>query len=394
MLRKTISAKFKREIEISHVKDEKVEYNEQTTDKISSINQSWIFQAAIEKLGIDLSNYRFNSTEELQMIEEIIEEWIYVPTTIGCLNLSSKSLKILPAIDCKQFKLHTLDISDNQFESDIDSHESGICRSLLNLNDCYASIKRLDLSGCNLISLPMTTLNNLHCLVDLFVGFNRLRSLEGLPSQLEWLDVKANPIDRLPNDLNRLTALILIDLSMCSGAFGSNPSGSSSSNALANIERLSETKKLRCIDLSSNIGLNRIPLVVCRMSLSSLRMDAVGLNRIPEEITLMTNLRSLSLAHNQLEEIPRLIGCLTTLEKLDLSYNHLNCLPAELGRLGRLQTLKLVGNNQLGFDLQSTTQPTKLLLSFRVSLRKSLEGICFLLTEASHPLNWKCMFDF
>ena len=66
---------------------------------------------------------------------------------------------------------------------------------------------------------------------------------------------------------------------------------------------------------------------------------------MPEEIRLLTNLRSLILGVNSLAQIALInISRLPQLQELDLSYNGLDQLPEEIRLLTNLRRLKLQGN--------------------------------------------------
>jgi len=68
------------------------------------------------------------------------------------------------------------------------------------------------------------------------------------------------------------------------------------------------------------------------------------LKEVPEEIFLLTKLKTLSLAQNKLIEVPKDISKLTNLQILSLSKNNLISLPEEIGELKSLKVLNLIDN--------------------------------------------------
>ncbi|XP_028786686.1 receptor-like protein EIX1 [Neltuma alba] len=103
--------------------------------------------------------------------------------------------------------------------------------------------------------------------------------------------------------------------------------------------------------------------------------------KIPQEIGMLTGLRSLNLSRNQLDgEIPSEIGRLTSLESLDLSKNHLfGSIPSSFAQLNYLEVLDL-SHNALTGKIPTSTQ----LQSFDDSSYEKNLGLC------GKPLQIKC----
>jgi Leucine-rich repeat (LRR) protein len=69
-----------------------------------------------------------------------------------------------------------------------------------------------------------------------------------------------------------------------------------------------------------------------------------SINSIPEEIELLTNLRTLEITTNNLTKIPNGIGNLTNLKRLDLSGNYLREIPRDFSRLINLTEINVNRN--------------------------------------------------
>ena len=69
-----------------------------------------------------------------------------------------------------------------------------------------------------------------------------------------------------------------------------------------------------------------------------------GINKIPKEIEVLTNLKELDLEKNNISEIPKEIGKLKNLKVLNLDSNNISKIPKEIGNLSNLTRLQLQGN--------------------------------------------------
>ncbi|WP_443729301.1 leucine-rich repeat domain-containing protein [Sphaerisporangium perillae] len=74
------------------------------------------------------------------------------------------------------------------------------------------------------------------------------------------------------------------------------------------------------------------------------RASGAGLDRVPEAIGDLPDLRRIDLAWNRITDVPPSIGRLRRLAVLLLDGNRLTGLPQEIGRLGALRELHLDGN--------------------------------------------------
>ncbi|QDV38731.1 COR domain-containing protein [Tautonia plasticadhaerens] len=98
------------------------------------------------------------------------------------------------------------------------------------------------------------------------------------------------------------------------------------------------------LDLS-DLGLERVPEEIGRISgLTAVDLSVNQLATLPESIGHLAGLRSLDLSGNRLSALPESIGHLAELELLDLRGNRLVTLPESLGKLGWLEVLDLSVN--------------------------------------------------
>lgn len=102
--------------------------------------------------------------------------------------------------------------------------------------------------------------------------------------------------------------------------------------------------KREVLDLSGQ-GLDELPAEIGMLTeLLALDVSKNRLSRLPAEIGRLTKLEELEASDNQFIELPTEIGELVELRKLVLDRNRLVSLPAEIGRLTRLHSLHIQDN--------------------------------------------------
>jgi internalin A len=95
----------------------------------------------------------------------------------------------------------------------------------------------------------------------------------------------------------------------------------------------------------SNNRLRSIPVEMCTLTnLRYLDLDRNKLQFMPNEIGLLTNLKQLKLSENYLRSVPKEIGSLLKLKSLHVCENKLKSVPQEIGLLTSLLTLELHSN--------------------------------------------------
>lgn len=80
--------------------------------------------------------------------------------------------------------------------------------------------------------------------------------------------------------------------------------------------------------------------------IEDLDLSNLNLTELPDEIALLSNLKTLSLNNNKLSTLPDSIGQLLQLEELQVSNNQLQTLPQSIGQLKKLKWIHL-NDNQL-----------------------------------------------
>ena len=123
---------------------------------------------------------------------------------------------------------------------------------------------------------------------------------------------------------------------------------------------LGQLHNLRSLSLAGNELANLPPELGQLQHLKSLSLRNNQLTALPPALGQLQNLTILDLSHNQLTTLPPELGQLQNLKSLNLSHNQLTTLPPEIGQLQYLTLLNLWGNQltalppELG-QLQSLT---------------------------------------
>eukprot|EP00299_Pterocystis_sp_00344_P009787 c4230_g1_i1.p1 GENE.c4230_g1_i1~~c4230_g1_i1.p1 ORF type:complete len:579 (+),score=166.57 c4230_g1_i1:46-1782(+) len=168
-------------------------------------------------------------------------------------------------------------------------------------------------------------------------------------ANLTDLSLALNPLRNIP-ELTTLTALKSLNLASTklSSVTATNlpPSLETldlSGNLLTSVS-LGECSKLRTVHLSFNKGIT-IGDADLPTPLTGLSLENVGLTQFPTSIFFLENLKTLSLARNQIKELPgdEMVAVWPKMQNLDLSYNDIRQLPPILGTM-KLSALNVEGN--------------------------------------------------
>lgn len=172
-------------------------------------------------------------------------------------------------------------------------------------------------------------------------------------SNLKRLEIRG-PITQVPTSLGRLTNLE--ELYLYSGKFSLVPDEIGNLPCLKTLViRSAEVTKLpRSIGKLTNLkklqiesGINQLPPEIGLLTqLEELELWNTNLETLPPEIGQLKQLRLFDVSSLQLKTLPKEFGEMTALEKIDLEGNHLVSLPDEFCRLGKLTELDL-SDNQL-----------------------------------------------
>ena len=240
-------------------------------------------------------------------------------------------------------------------------------------------VQFLDLSGCELVSLP-SEIGLLTGLFDLSLAGNFLcdlpeelqnctilnsldisrNSFEAVPacvstlSELEELNLSNNKITQLPEELGNLAQMRHLNvsfnrLSNIPASF-SQMAGAVSFNFSRN--RIEEFP-LACFSMrhlvSLNASHNRITLIPEGFSsfyhIRNIDLSANRIEVLPLDLSERRSIQLLKLSDNLIHELPVIYSNLVGLHTLDISNNQLSTLPRELTRLKQwLRTLLIEGN--------------------------------------------------
>lgn len=144
--------------------------------------------------------------------------------------------------------------------------------------------------------------------IDLaYTGMSELDPQRHLHSDVVNLDIYANSLERLPDQVGELLSL-------------------------------------RCLDASGNELTALPPSLMNLAQLMSLNVAENSLTGLPEDVHRLASLRQLNVSDNYLTRLPAGIGGLDALEELDVGGNRLTRLPAQIRRLHRLRVLTASDN--------------------------------------------------
>ncbi|XP_035697784.1 uncharacterized protein LOC118430857 [Branchiostoma floridae] len=316
----------------------------------------------LEELDIS-GNYRIHLPDGLSGL-----------TNIRVLNLEGTGMGIVSLVLGRLTQLEWLDLSFN------------LLQTLPPEVGQLTNVKHLDLSRCQLHILPPETLppevGQLTNVKHLDLSHCQLSTLPpevGRMTQLEWLSLTYNQsLQTLPAEVGQLTNVKHLDLSYCQlntlppegltqlewTDLRSNPI----QTILAEVGQLSNVKRLHLSDCQlRTLPPETLPPEVGQLTnVKHLDLSWCQLRTLPPEVGRMTKLEWLSLTYNQsLQTLPAEVGQLTNLKHLDLSDCELRTLRPEVGRLTQLEWLYLSSNplQTLPAEVGQLTNVKRLVLS-------------------------------
>ncbi|KAI1756579.1 protein phosphatase 2C [Xylaria castorea] len=191
----------------------------------------------------------------------------------------------------------------------------------LGLGGRAAKFNHVNLSGRNLITIPITLYSKTNEIISLNLSRNLSLDLprdfiQACPS-LRDIKYASNEARKLPISISRATRLTLLDVS---------------NNRLEEVEHA---------DLARLTGILRLTLANNR------------LKSLPQDFGSFRSLRVLNLSSNFLDKFPVAICTLESLVNLDVSFNAVASLPEEIGNLRSLEKF-VITNNRLARSLPST----------------------------------------
>ncbi|KAI3323387.1 protein phosphatase 2C [Xylariaceae sp. AK1471] len=266
----------------------------------------------------------------------------------------------------------------------------------LGLGGRAAKFNHVDLSGRNLITIPITLYSKTNEIISLNLSRNLSLDLprDFIQACLQLRDIKyaSNEARKLPISISRATKLTLLDVSNnrleeVEHAELARLHGvlrlTLANNRLKSLPRDFGTfKSLRVLNLSSNF-LDKFPITLCTLeSLVDLDVSFNSIGSLPDEIGNLRSLEKFVMTNNRLAaSLPLTFSGLANLRELDLKFNALtaidvisrlpklevlsadhNIISQFVGSFERVRSLKLNANPITKFEI-STPVPTLKLLN-------------------------------
>ncbi|XP_057460639.1 probable disease resistance protein At5g63020 [Actinidia eriantha] len=313
---------------------------------------------------LDLSKNRFleklpNSISDLENLTALklqrCTSLTYVPPlgklrALQELDLSCTHIKEVPEGVDRLHALHVLDLSGNE---DLEK----LPNSISDLENLTA----LKLQGCKSLTY-VPPLGKLRALQELDLSFTHIKEVpEGVDRlhALHVLDLSMNQdLEKLPNSISDLENLTALKLHFC--------------KSLTYVPPLGKLRALQELDLSFT-RIKEVPEGVDR--LHALHVLDLSKNRflekLPNSISDLENLTALKLQRcTSLIYVPPL-GKLRALQELDLSCTHIKEVPEGVDRLHALHVLDLSGNEDLE-KLPNSISDLENLTALKLQFCKSL----------------------
>ncbi|KAI1208670.1 uncharacterized protein F4807DRAFT_468591 [Annulohypoxylon truncatum] len=325
--------------------------------------------------------------------------------TTGRLNIAAMGLKKIPTEVLKMYDLESIDgpgsawaesvdltrfvAADNELETIDDAiFPDSDPNDFSNEEECegqiFGGLESLDLHGNMLIALPMG-LRRLQLLTSLNLASNKLtnNSLEVISQlttvrdlklgnnllygrmeenyfanlqNLEILDLHGNNISSLPDGIERLVRLRMLNLN--ENAFETLPFGSLSklplTELLARKNKLSGTligpgvesfPQLQILDVAAN-QIQSIVDSAQSLKLPSLHQFTISLNRVTSlpDVSSWTSLLTINADENSITAFPEGFTSLRNLRHIDFTSNDIRVIPPEVSQMDSLAMLRITGN--------------------------------------------------
>ncbi len=212
------------------------------------------------------------------------------------------------------------------------------------------SLRKLYL-GRNKIRFLPKPIGNLKDLEILDLNNNQI---EGLPIEIGDLDclrvlnLKDNNLSTIPNSINNLPKIENLnlggnDIKYYPDIYFALKYGIKLNQvkALLDIEQYIK-RKIPCKEILSDVD---VCYIKQNKNIIGLCLNICGLNKLPDSIKSLKNLRYLYLGNNLFTHLPEFICELKKLEYLELHDNKLTDLPKHINKLNSLKGISLFGNN-------------------------------------------------
>lgn len=248
------------------------------------------------------------------------------------LILSYDSLYSLPSGLDKLSNLKILDISGNNFTL--------LPSQLLlipNLEELYLNnVRHLNLEQTFSVINKITHLKRLH--LDSIPNLKLPKIIQENTS-IEYISMRYDNLNTIPKQINSFKRLKELDLE---------------GNSIAVINRyLLNNKELESLSLSISPNFKfkkSFSILSKESSLQKLEIANSSFETLPDDISLLDNITTLSLRNDHLKTFPYSVLKMKNLRNLDISGNDFTALPANFINLKKIETLNLTNENLLNFD--------------------------------------------
>jgi Leucine-rich repeat (LRR) protein len=251
---------------------------------------------------------------------------------LNYLILSYDSLLSLPKGLDKLSNLKTLDISGNNF-----TLLPSQLTLIPNLEELYLNnVKHLNLDQTFNVINRITHLKRLH--LDSIPNFKLPKTIEENTS-IEYISMRYDDLNTIPKQINSFKHLKELNIE---------------GNSIRVIHKyLLKNKELESLSLSisPNFNFKKSFLILSKeLSLQKLEIANSSFETLPDDISLLDNITTLSLRNDHLKTFPYGVLDMKNLRNLDISGNDFTALPANFINLKKIETLNLTNENLLNFD--------------------------------------------
>ena len=257
----------------------------------------------------------------------------------------------------------------------LDEHdllEAPIYNSLQEALKSPETVHRLDLSNKKLKEVPVE-IQKLPNLQELRLDNNELKTVSEVLAackHLEILSLSGNESLSLEKSFPVIAkVLTLRELWLRDSKYKSIPE---------NVELLSALKSLHLIHFGSN-QLKTLPAAICKVkSLQTLDLELnYHFEKLPDNIGELKELRDLDLEENALSELPLEITKLKNLVNLDVQSNNISSLPEGMSKMKSLKHLTLSGNPLKSMPADLELFPTLEILELNSNVVLSFDPVTF-----------------
>jgi internalin A len=370
-------------------------------ERISNALQNGHLELDLAELGLTSlpdELFKLSQLEKLNLLGNpliTLSEEISTLINLKEITLSEFQFKSLPQSFSVLSKLESITLSSRKITQ--------FPELLLDLKN----LTSLNLSGCNLTELP-DSINELNKLEILWLLDNPIKDLSNIKKLLSHINSLSILRTKIKNFsfLNELTEIR--NLSIGNSFFYQFPSEVftlkslwrlhiAGSNFVEFPDLFNELENLEYLLIYDCPILERLPESICTLQelkelcvvsshlisiptsiyklgkLEVLRLNQNHLNSLPESLGKLSNLNTIDLSHNKIHSIPSELGNLKKLHSLNLSFNEIVTIPTELSGLINLKEFNLRGNyNLVSPSILTISNGTEAIISY---LRDLVEEI-------------------